>query len=205
MSGGSFNYLYRVDEQDLTSRIYDVKEMLKTLRTYRFASYAVSEMQAIIDESEGFQKSIEAKLDALRDVWQAVEWHVSNDFGEGDVVEVLEKFNQKTKTIESALNFIASDISAIQFCQDNCLKVSFEWGNSEGEDADGSIESEWNWGNRPCVTVWTGTEIDGDLIRVDAPNIIEAVKRYINKAFEENHRVTINGREYPAQKAVKGC
>lgn len=96
-------------------------------------------------------------------------------------------------TFQQVIDSITTTDRAIQFCQDNCLKVLFEWGNGEG--GDGSIESEWDFGNHPCVTVYTGRDIDKDLIQVDALDICEAVKRYIKKASELNHRMCMDGWE----------
>lgn len=86
MSGGSYNYLcWNLDE--LSSRRHAVEGMAARLEGsgYRDAARATRNVLLLID---GAQKAAEA----LQDVWHAVEWADSGDYGEGQVQAEVEKF-----------------------------------------------------------------------------------------------------------------
>jgi hypothetical protein len=90
MSGGSFDYLcYAVEIGTLGERRGAIEAMAQALDEYDqpAAAKAADRTRAVL-----------AALDAadelarqLSDVWHAVEWHHSSDWGEEDVLEVLQK------------------------------------------------------------------------------------------------------------------
>lgn len=88
MSGGSYDYLcYAIDVGDLAGRRGDMASMAERLERsgYFAAARATRNVGLLLDSA------MEA-ANALTDVWHAVEWADSGDYGEDQVREVIAKF-----------------------------------------------------------------------------------------------------------------
>lgn len=83
MSGGSFNYLYCAT---LLDRQGDLEAMAQTLAAFPGGQRAAAMTQAIVDDTQRAER-------ALSDVWHAVEWWQSCDYGPEQVAEELSAFN----------------------------------------------------------------------------------------------------------------
>lgn len=86
MSGGSYNYLY-CHVRGLEDQRGDIQRMADRLEKsgYFAPARATREVLRMLDGAEQMAQ-------ALEDVWHAVEWADSGDYGEHQVVAVVEKF-----------------------------------------------------------------------------------------------------------------
>lgn len=88
MSGGSFNYLYRESLSDLLAgkSFSDLDEMATILERlapgHPVTKWTVGLRERAIAEPSGIPK-------AVADVWHAIEWEQSNDWGPQERFEVL--------------------------------------------------------------------------------------------------------------------
>lgn len=101
MSGGSYNYLYHTEEQEFLrySVISELKQMADRLASLGYASKAAERTNRLVQTLEScLAEACQAKNE-LEDVWQAVEWWDSADWGEEDVKEAIEKFNTKAQAV----------------------------------------------------------------------------------------------------------
>lgn len=92
MSGGSFDYLCFAETDALPQRLAQVEEMADALAAYpdgEAASLDTHELVAIIRTAE---RRIEARRRRLADVWKAVEWHHSHDYGPDAVGRALKAY-----------------------------------------------------------------------------------------------------------------
>jgi hypothetical protein len=94
MSGGSYNYLYIYadDPRELVSRLGTLKEMSERLSGLPYAKDAAIETERIIAMIERLETQVRVRAEALADVWHAIEWWDSCDYGEDRVKEVLAKY-----------------------------------------------------------------------------------------------------------------
>lgn len=94
MSGGSFNYLcYAVDMGMLGERRGSIEEMAEALDAYDqpAAAKAAERTRAVLLALSAADELARQ----LTDVWHAVEWHHSCDWGEEDVIKVLQAYWQE--------------------------------------------------------------------------------------------------------------
>lgn len=94
MSGGSFNYLcYAADIGTLGERRGAIEEMAQALDVYDHpaAAKAAERTRAVLLALS----AADELASQLADVWHAVEWHHSSDWGEEDVIEVLQAYWSK--------------------------------------------------------------------------------------------------------------
>jgi hypothetical protein len=93
MSGGSYDYLcFKAD--DLSGRRGTVEEMAQRLEGLPYASPAAADTRrvlALLDEAR-------ALAERLSDVWHAVEWWDSGDYGEDDAREAIAKYRDISTT-----------------------------------------------------------------------------------------------------------
>lgn len=106
MSGGSFNYLYCREVDDMVDRDdTDLADMRAELTARPGAALAVEGIDMlraqllILRQEREAQRLREREVDAfkgrLNDVFRAVEWWRSADWGEDRVVEALVKLNEQ--------------------------------------------------------------------------------------------------------------
>ena len=96
MSGGSFEYMFSKDIEDLVSPALqeDLERMADTLDGYGFlnASQETRTFIGGVKHLHGLIASLEKDADRLRDVWQAVEWYTSGDIGNEELERRLRSF-----------------------------------------------------------------------------------------------------------------
>jgi hypothetical protein len=91
MSGGSFDYLcYAADLGTLGERRGAIEEMAQALDAYDqpAARKAADRTRAVLLALTAADELARQ----LTDVWHAVEWHHSSDWGEEDVIEALQEW-----------------------------------------------------------------------------------------------------------------
>lgn len=86
MSGGSFNYLCFVDADEIGQRLDTLDDMARSLD--EICPEAAAATRELADHVRGAQP----RIDALKDVWHAIEWWHSSDWGRAQVEEVSAKY-----------------------------------------------------------------------------------------------------------------
>jgi len=92
MSGGSYDYLYSKDVEDLLHTQETIQNMADRLAGLGYASDAAKETQELLLTLRQFENRISAMKERLSDVWHSVEWWDSCDSGEDSVKNALEKY-----------------------------------------------------------------------------------------------------------------
>jgi hypothetical protein len=89
MSGGSYNYFYwnLTLSYERVEGLIDMLARLEDLAPNHPATGATRDLVALLTD-EGVEHS--AKLDSLLELWHAVEWVDSGDWGENQLQEALE-------------------------------------------------------------------------------------------------------------------
>ena len=92
MSGGSFNYLYSIEDTiGIVPALDEMKRMYTELKNIDSRAYATIEMGCMIHD---FEKGIN-KFNKLKDVMHSVEWYKSNDWDINQVKESLEDYSKE--------------------------------------------------------------------------------------------------------------
>jgi hypothetical protein len=97
MSGGSFNYLYQSVYSGWDAIIQqegDISDMAQDLAGLGYAEDAARETEELLLIIRQAKVRIETRAERLREVWKAVEWWRSCDWGENDVKEALAKYRE---------------------------------------------------------------------------------------------------------------
>ena len=97
MSGGSYNYLYNAEADELRQQQKALCKMAARLREMGHASAATNTdgllaKAAMLDE---FARGIDTEILSLRSVWRAVEWLDSGDSGEERVRKAIDAYNAR--------------------------------------------------------------------------------------------------------------
>jgi len=92
MSGGSYDYLYSKDVEDLLHTQETIQNMADRLAGLGYASDAAKETQELLLTLRQFENRRSAMKERLSDVWHSVEWWDSCDSGEDSVKNALEKY-----------------------------------------------------------------------------------------------------------------
>lgn len=93
MSGGSYDYLCFADEA-IFGREASLQEMADRLAKLGYAEDAAKETMEVLLEIRQAKVRIGARQDRLRQIWQAVEWWDSGDWGEDGVKKALEAYRK---------------------------------------------------------------------------------------------------------------
>lgn len=96
MSGGSFNYLYCKDTDELMSNTSDLEEMREYLISYGYEDIA-KDTQRLIEYIKSANCVIGTLKEMLEPVFHAVEWYESADWGKERMIEALEKYRHKER------------------------------------------------------------------------------------------------------------
>ncbi len=98
MSGGSYNYLcYVQDLEDLVEKRHSLKEMADRLVGMDEADFpgvtaAAQETLGLLHLLRIWDTHASVRIDMLTDVWKAVEWWDSADYGSDQVAEAIKDF-----------------------------------------------------------------------------------------------------------------
>lgn len=90
MSGGSYDYLCFADESDVLRRLESLQRMADRLD--EVCPEAAAETRALFDGPKSLRAEVEARLKRLTDLWYAVEWRDSGDWGDTQLADAVEKF-----------------------------------------------------------------------------------------------------------------
>ena len=91
MSGGSLNYLCYAKTSSLFDRINDMEYVEKTLLEHGYKDIA-ADVRRLIEYCISAENRITVLFDNLNDVFHAVEWYRSADYGEDCLIEHLEAY-----------------------------------------------------------------------------------------------------------------
>lgn len=90
MSGGSFNYIcFKDDIEQLAANRSSIESMLEELERLGYHSAAL-ETSMILDHF----KECERLVRNLEEIWQAVEWYISCDWGKSQVEKAYKKYQE---------------------------------------------------------------------------------------------------------------
>jgi hypothetical protein len=92
MSGGSYNYLFTKDVEDIFYQEEELQRMADRLAELGYASDAAAETMEVLLEMRRFMNRLQTRLRALSDVWHAVEWWDSGDGGEDGLKRALSEY-----------------------------------------------------------------------------------------------------------------
>jgi hypothetical protein len=93
VSGGSFNYLCHTwDLSDIIDKMGSLEEMSQALAALGYAQDAARETEELLVILRQWEVQTTVRLDRLRDVWQAMEWWRSCDWGETQFREALAEY-----------------------------------------------------------------------------------------------------------------
>lgn len=101
MSGGSFNYLYCKDIEDLMNSERDLADMREILIKYGYEDIA-KDAQRLIEYIKSAKCTIGTLAEMLEPVFHAVEWYESADYSKETMIKVLEKYRNKESVTENA-------------------------------------------------------------------------------------------------------
>jgi hypothetical protein len=86
MSGGSYNYLCDAQADDVMSRVETLREMAERL------DGVCPEAAAKTREILAIYVELDQRVDGLREIWKAVEWRDSCDWGDDQLAEAVTKY-----------------------------------------------------------------------------------------------------------------
>lgn len=86
ISGGSYNYLCFVDADEIGQRLGDLDGMAAALEEI------CPEAAAATRDLADHVRAAQPKIDALKDLWHAVEWWHSSDWGRERAEEVAARY-----------------------------------------------------------------------------------------------------------------
>lgn len=108
MSGGSYDYLCFADADDVLGKIYNLRQMANRLDG--LCPEAAAETRALFDGPRSLYAELEARLARLTDLWKAVEWRDSNDWGDQAVEDAIADFIAQGPHPET----LSSEMSRVQ-------------------------------------------------------------------------------------------
>lgn len=137
MSGGSWNYLYCKDIDEIMTSVEDLQDMSDRLVTLGYTDIA-QDTQRLVEYIRSASIRIETLFEALSPVFKAVEWFDSGDWGEETLNnEILKYRDARLDSYNKAIDdfrdeLLKVDNSAIpqycqaEFCEGNCKKCTSE-------------------------------------------------------------------------------
>lgn len=103
MSGGSFNYLCEARDFDtLVRQSGSLEEMAAALSALGYAPDAARETEELLVQLRQWETRATVRVERLRDVWKAVEWFHSSDWGESRIHEALAAYRGETPPVVAA-------------------------------------------------------------------------------------------------------
>ena len=101
MSGGSWNYLYSSDIENLMNerKLNDLQDMADRLAGDGYTDIA-KDVQRLVEYVRSAMVRIETLFEMLKPVLHAVEWYDSGDYGEEGMLKVFEEYRNCIKKPE---------------------------------------------------------------------------------------------------------
>jgi hypothetical protein len=93
MSGGSLNYLFCKEPADLFGYIEELEEVERELLKQGYKDIAL-DVRRLLEYLITAENRIGVLADQLRDVFKAVEWNLSGDYGDKTLKDVLENYRK---------------------------------------------------------------------------------------------------------------
>lgn len=93
MSGGSLNYLYNRDPDELFNHVKDLEEVEYELLRRSYTDIA-RDVRRLIEYIQTAENRISVLAENLSGVFHAVEWRLSADYGEDTLREHLEAYRE---------------------------------------------------------------------------------------------------------------
>lgn len=94
MSGGSFNYLYCKDTRELFNAVEDLEDVEQYL-LQRGDKDIARDVRRLIEYIMTAENRISVLQENLAEVFKAVEWRVSADWGEESLQRALDKYRNE--------------------------------------------------------------------------------------------------------------
>ena len=101
MSGGSLSYLYNKQFPDVCNYIGEMKKVEKELISQGYTDIA-KDVRRLIEYCLTAENRISVLFDNLSDVFHAVEWYYSSDYGEKDMLEAFDEYRKGKDVQEKA-------------------------------------------------------------------------------------------------------
>lgn len=92
MSGGSFDYLYYKEVDELFEMGDTIQRMADELAKLGYARDVAKDTQEVLQEFRVFRNRLEVAIERLRPVWESMERWRSGDDGEEEFKDVLETY-----------------------------------------------------------------------------------------------------------------
>ncbi len=94
MSGGSYDYLYCKDAEELFSKAVDIEDMAETLEKLNYLDVA-RDMRRLAEYIKTARNRVEVLSKQLRPIMKAVEWYEDCDIGEDTLGKEIEEYRNK--------------------------------------------------------------------------------------------------------------
>lgn len=101
MSGGSLSYLYNKQFPDVCNYIGEMKKVEKELISQGYTDIA-RDVRRLIEYCLTAENRISVLFDNLSDVFHAVEWYYSSDYGEKKMLEAFDEYRKGKDVQEKA-------------------------------------------------------------------------------------------------------
>ena len=96
MSGGSLDYLYCKEPEELFIHTGEIEEVEDILLRYGYTDIA-RDVRRLIEYIKSAYVRIDVLSEQLKDVFHAVEWRESCDYGDDDLIKHLELYRTGKK------------------------------------------------------------------------------------------------------------
>lgn len=93
MSGGSYDYLYCKDAEELFSKAVDIDDMAETLEKLNYLDVA-RDMRRLSEYIKSAYNRVDVLATQLRPIMKAVEWYESCDTSAEDLGKEVEKYRK---------------------------------------------------------------------------------------------------------------
>lgn len=94
MSGGSLNYLYCKDPDELYDHLYDLERAEKYLLSEGYSDVA-KDVRRLIEYVITSRNRIEILQENLKDIFKSIEWYQSRDSGKDSVERAIETYRNR--------------------------------------------------------------------------------------------------------------
>lgn len=96
MSGGSYDYLYCKDTEELFSKAVDIEDMAETLEKLKYLDVA-RDMRRLSEYIRSAYNRVEVLSEQLKPIMRAVEYYESCDISAESLGEEVEKYRKENQ------------------------------------------------------------------------------------------------------------